>query len=88
MLPAVFTVRAWNVGYSASRINNKLELLRRRPNPHPRRIVTVGEEIVVEPHASIGEDRTLEIPATEIMWMGKIRGREIKRKNHGPAGMI
>jgi len=40
MQPTVFTVRARNVRHSASRIHNKRELLWRRPNPQPRRIVT------------------------------------------------
>lgn len=92
MNTTVFTISTRHVSHSASRINNQSELLRRRPNPQPRRIVAVGEEVVVKPHAGVGSPRAvgflktaaLEIPAME----GGFGGGEVERKDRRPAAEI
>ncbi|KAM1087769.1 hypothetical protein ACFX2B_013118 [Malus domestica] len=64
MKTTLLTVKARHISHRTSCIHNQRELLRRRPNPQPRRVAPVGEEIVIEPHVGVGH-RSLEPPAVE-----------------------
>lgn len=64
-------------------------MLRRCPYPKPSCIVTVSEEIIIEPHLSVGDVivllRFMQPPERTIsvkQLAGRIRGLKIKRENH------
>lgn len=54
MVAALLAGGAGHVGDGAPGVNDQRELLRGRPDVQPRRVVPVGEEIVVEAHARVG----------------------------------
>lgn len=53
MVAALLARSAGHVGDGAPGVNDQRELLRGRPDVQPRRVVPVGEEIVVEAHAGV-----------------------------------
>lgn len=54
MVAALLAGGAGNVGDGAPGVHDQRELLRRRPDVQPRRVIPVGEEIIVEAHAGVG----------------------------------
>lgn len=54
MVAALLAGGAGHVGDGAPGVDDQRELLRGRPDVQPRRVIPVGEEIVVEAHAGAG----------------------------------
>lgn len=91
MVAALLAGGAGHVGDSAPGVNDQRELLRGRPDVQPRRVVPVGEEIVVEAHARVGVDPVAEAAPQrggEPAGVGvRAREREEQRRpRHGPIG--
>lgn len=74
---------ARHVSDSTSSVDDQREFLRRRPNPKPRSIVPVEEEIVVQRHASIGALRSLEVSARGGEGPGSVGRGEDQGEDHG-----
>lgn len=60
MVATLLAGGAGHVGDGAPGVNDQRELLRGSPDVEPRRVVPVGEEIVVEAHARVGVDPVAE----------------------------
>lgn len=54
MVATLLAGGAGHVGDGAPGVDDQRELLRGRPDVQPRRVIPVGEEIVVEAHAGAG----------------------------------
>jgi len=54
VIAALLAGGAGHVRDGAPGVNDQRELLRGRPDVQPRRVVPVGEKIVVEAHARVG----------------------------------
>lgn len=75
MFTTTLTIGTRNVSDGASRVHDQRKLLRRRPNGKTRRIVSIREEVVVEPHASAGRARELRAEQSPAVMISLARGR-------------
>lgn len=68
MFATLFTRRARHIRRRTPRVHDQRELLRRRPDSKPRRIISARKKIVVQIHVSIGKEasRMSEMPAAEL----------------------
>lgn len=91
MVAALLAGGAGHVGDGAPGVNDQRELLRWRPDVQPRRVVPVGEEIVVEAHARVGV-RPVSEPAPQRgreaagVGVGAREREEQRRRRRGPIG--
>lgn len=89
MVATVLAGSARHIGNSTPRINNKRKSLRWSPDPEPRRVIPVEEEIVIEAHASIRVGvrvGSLEVPTRNGDASGDISLRKVEREHHGGMG--
>lgn len=89
MVATVLASSARHIGNSTPRINNKRKSLRWRPDPEPRRVIPVEEEIVIEAHASVRVGirvGSLEVPTRNGDASGDIWLRKVEREHHGGTG--
>lgn len=75
MFTTTLTIETRNVSDGASRVHDQRKLLRRRPNGKTRRVVSIREEVVVEPHASAGRARELRAEQSPAVMISLARGR-------------
>lgn len=75
MFTTTLTIETRNVSDGASRVHDQRKLLRRRPNGKTRRVVSIREEVVVEPHASAGRARELRAEQSPAVMISLARAR-------------